>query len=97
LSVVDSEQRPKGKFIAGAVCPACQAMDRIVITGDAENGERRCVACGYSDSTAPASGTLPGTRFSKAPGAKRDSRATEAATPVKIITPLQPVDKPSDS
>jgi len=79
--------QPRAKFIAGAVCPACQAMDRIVVTGDAEDGERRCVACGYSDSTAPASGTLPGTRFSKAPGAGEGSGTADEVTPVKIITP----------
>jgi Zn ribbon nucleic-acid-binding protein len=52
----------KKRFIAGAVCPACQAVDRIVVeTGlqaaaDSEHvdpqqevSRRRCVACGFAD------------------------------------------------
>lgn len=95
--MADQEQQARGKFIAGAICPSCQEMDRIVVTGDAENGERRCVACGYSDSTAPASGTLPGTRFSKAPGAGGKSETASEVTAVKIITPPPRPSKPSDN
>ena len=39
----------KRRFIAGAKCPKCEAMDRIVMLtqGDAEWIE--CIDCGYSE------------------------------------------------
>ena len=39
--------RPTRRFIAGAVCPRCAAMDKLVI--DLESDRRECVACGFSD------------------------------------------------
>ncbi len=51
----------KKRFIAGAVCPDCQIVDRIVVeTGNRETvrsdsdeqlevSRRRCVACGFAD------------------------------------------------
>jgi uncharacterized metal-binding protein (TIGR02443 family) len=43
-----SEAPPKPKrFIAGAVCPRCGVMDRIVVAPDGES--RECIACDFSD------------------------------------------------
>lgn len=38
------------RFIAGAVCPRCAELDKIVMY-DNEHGERvrECVSCGYRD------------------------------------------------
>ena len=37
------------RFIAGAVCPRCAEMDKIVMYSN-ENGQfRECVACGFAD------------------------------------------------
>ncbi len=35
------------RFIAGAVCPRCSAMDKIVV--DLGTDARECVACGFTD------------------------------------------------
>ena len=39
------------RFIAGAVCPECRALDRIVlevrVSGQGDQEWQRCVACGY--------------------------------------------------
>lgn len=35
------------RFIAGAVCPRCAEMDKIVV--DLESDERECVACGFRE------------------------------------------------
>ena len=35
------------RFIAGAVCPRCSAMDKIIV--DLESDARECVACGFTD------------------------------------------------
>ena len=39
----------KKRFIAGAVCPSCSAMDRIVMYRDGERDFRECVECGFKD------------------------------------------------
>ncbi len=38
------------RFIAGAVCPRCAAMDRIVAYTDEDQRQvRECVACGFNE------------------------------------------------
>ncbi len=38
------------RFIAGAVCPKCAEMDKLVMYKNEDGVEtRECVACGYSD------------------------------------------------
>lgn len=41
----------KKRFIAGAVCPKCAAIDSIVAVDDIKNKVRirECVDCGFSD------------------------------------------------
>jgi len=73
-------------------------MDRIVVVGNADEGYRRCVACGYSDATPPGAGTLPGTRFSKPPASDgdrdpqthADRQESAEISRVKIMDPLPP-------
>ena len=36
------------RFIAGAVCPRCARMDKIVV--DLDTDQRECVACGFTES-----------------------------------------------
>lgn len=40
----------KRRFIAGAICPACEKLDKVVMFDD-DNGERwrECVSCGFKD------------------------------------------------
>ena len=59
----------KRRFIAGAKCPKCEAMDRIVMLtqGDAEWIE--CIECGYSENRpthvdAPEEPAIPAPEFS---------------------------------
>lgn len=38
------------RFIAGAVCPKCSEMDKLVMYANEDGREtRECVACGYKD------------------------------------------------
>ena len=37
------------RFIAGAVCPACEAMDSIRMWDEQGVPNRECEACGYAD------------------------------------------------
>lgn len=44
-------KRPR-RFIAGAVCPKCAEMDKLVMFSNDEGEEvRECVACGYTQTT----------------------------------------------
>ena len=39
----------KKRFIAGAVCPRCAAMDRLVMYQKDEKIIRECIECGFTD------------------------------------------------
>ncbi len=71
------------RFIAGAVCPRCGEMDKIVVDMDSE--QRECVACGFSEgrpSDTTSTTELP-TRVSRAAA----RRVETEAEPVKLIDP----------
>ncbi len=87
------------RFIAGAVCPRCGKMDKLLV--DSETEERECVSCGFSDAR-PTTGVaeLP-TRVSRAVARLVETQAatvrimdsTPAATaPLVADAPL--ADKP---
>ncbi|MHA7816443.1 MAG: YheV family putative zinc ribbon protein [Pseudohaliea sp.] len=81
--------RPRRRFIAGAVCPRCAAMDRLVV--DRDTDRRECVACGFSEARPepPAASEVP-TRVTRA-SARRSETAPEV---VNLIDPSRP---PSDA
>jgi uncharacterized metal-binding protein (TIGR02443 family) len=67
------------RFIAGAVCPRCSAMDKIIV--DLESDARECVACGFSEGRPKdtiADGEIP-TRVTR--GAAR-----RVETPAQVVT-----------
>ncbi|TVP58022.1 MAG: YheV family putative metal-binding protein [Halomonadaceae bacterium] len=71
----------KKRFIAGAVCPRCSEMDRIVMYSSEENTYQECVSCGYRD---------------RQPTAEEMAQAAELETRVRhkpraINTPAQPI------
>lgn len=39
----------KRRFVAGAVCPRCSEMDKLVVYNEDGKDFRECVACGYKD------------------------------------------------
>lgn len=44
------QNRNKRRFIAGATCPKCQALDTISLYFENNIEKLECVACGYSES-----------------------------------------------
>lgn len=60
------------RFIAGAVCPRCAGMDKIVL--DPDTDRRLCVSCGFSEGrpAAPTTAELS-TRVSRAAARRRDT------------------------
>jgi uncharacterized metal-binding protein (TIGR02443 family) len=80
----------KKRFIAGAVCPKCKEMDRMVLeTSEANDDEeverRRCVSCGFSEDYAPSEN-----RYDSLPKGKREKTAPTKSTSdvVRIIDPV---------
>ena len=94
----DSSRR---RFIAGAVCPRCALMDKIVV--DLDTDQRVCVSCGFSE----ARPGLPGedakhkpaellTRVSRA-AARRVETLAQAITLIDSQEkPARRQDKPQD-
>jgi len=37
------------RFVAGAVCPRCSEMDKLVVYNHEGKDYRECVACGYKE------------------------------------------------
>ncbi|MEQ6885662.1 YheV family putative zinc ribbon protein [Salicola sp. Rm-C-2C1-2] len=78
----------KKRFIAGAVCPRCSAMDRIVMFTTEEGTFRECVECGFEDRQPEAGDMTPASEASE--GLKTRVTATEPDPPKRDDTP-QPV------
>ena len=86
------------QFIAGAICPECDALDRLVVeyTVASESrpvlSRRRCVACGFQD---PFAAEAPAHATGAVPRGKPERRRISevAATPVTIV---EPVGKPTN-
>lgn len=45
----DKGDKIRKRFIAGAVCPRCSQLDKIVVYQRDGREYRECVSCGYSD------------------------------------------------
>ena len=80
----------KKRFIAGAVCPKCNEMDRMVLEiGDAFDEKdlqrRRCVSCGFSEDYTPSEN-----RYDSIPKGKREKITPTRSTSdvVRIIDPV---------
>jgi uncharacterized metal-binding protein (TIGR02443 family) len=66
-------KRPR--FIAGAVCPSCGAMDRLQVVGEGDARRRRCVSCGHEDALTAAASPTPRSRLDGALKPAADSAA----------------------
>ena len=84
-----SSARGKTRFIAGAVCPQCREIDRIVVRGSGAGREQACIACGYSQPAAESAGSGLVPRGKP----ERPSVVDDASTPsqpVRFIDPESP-------
>ena len=78
----------KKRFIAGAVCPRCGEMDKLVV--DLEGNHRECVSCGYTDERPKQAQSELRTRVNR-PRRRQDIEAQ----PVKLVQP--PSSNPADT
>ena len=68
MSDYSAEPKQRRRFIAGAVCPCCGAIDRTVI--DAEADQRKCIECEFVEARPAAPVAVPTTRVTR-PSARR--------------------------
>ena len=80
----------KKRFIAGAVCPKCNEIDRMVVeTSDADDEKkvqrRRCVSCGFSEDYIPSEN-----RYDSLPKGNREKTVLTSSSSdvVRIIDPV---------
>ena len=73
MSDSGSEPKQRPRFVAGAVCPSCQEMDRMVVDGTTD--ERRCVACGFVEARPNADASMPPTRVTRASARRVETEA----------------------
>jgi uncharacterized metal-binding protein (TIGR02443 family) len=75
------------RFIAGAVCPKCAEMDRLITYSNDEGTFRECVSCGYVDKQVeqeePAESDLLETRVNLLTTMEQD----EEVVPLKFFDP----------
>ncbi len=79
------------RFIAGAVCPRCGAMDRIVV--DTGTDRRECVACGFGEDrpeAAPPAGGKPVAPPRELPTRVTRPAARRVETPAETVTLIDP-------
>lgn len=69
------------RFIAGAVCPRCGLMDKLVV--EVGGSDRECVSCGFRDSRPVEVSRELTTRVNR-PAARR------VETPAEPVTLVQP-------
>jgi uncharacterized metal-binding protein (TIGR02443 family) len=72
------------RFVAGAVCPRCALMDKIVV--DLDTDQRNCVSCGFSEERPQ----QPAVVSSPEPGRELPTRVSRAAAR-RVETPAQPI------
>ncbi|MDX1588333.1 MAG: YheV family putative zinc ribbon protein [Oleiphilaceae bacterium] len=74
----------KKRFIAGAVCPRCSAMDRIVMYSTEENTYQECVSCGFRDRQ-PTEDEMAQAAELETRVRKKPSAAATQAQPIKFF------------
>lgn len=80
------------RFIAGAVCPRCAAMDKIVV--DMETDQRECVACGFNEAR-PSDTNAGGVSAQELPTRVSRASARRVETPAEAVRLIDPRPTPA--
>lgn len=76
------------RFIAGAVCPRCGLMDKLVV--DTESNRRECVSCDFSEER-------PGEAPAELKTRVNRPAARLVETPAEVINLVSPAGQDPDS
>ncbi len=90
-TIMDTDQTRR-RFIAGAVCPRCALMDKILV--DMDTDQRLCVSCGFSEERPGLPEESPGVamapKVAEPPTRVRCSAAWRGETPGEGVTAFDP-------
>lgn len=75
------------RFVAGAICPQCSLVDKIVI--DLETDQRVCVSCGFAEDR-PGLPAEAEKKSSELPTRVSRAAARRVQTPAEVITLIDP-------
>lgn len=78
------QDSPRRRFIAGAVCPRCALMDKIIV--DLDTDQRVCVSCGFSEARPGLPGEKPLHKPAELPTRVSRAAARRVETPAQAIT-----------
>ncbi len=83
------ERPTRRRFIAGAVCPRCAQIDKIVV--DLDTDTRHCVSCGFSEDR-PSGGGQPAQASQPKEVLTRVTRPASrlVETPAEVVTLVDP-------
>lgn len=80
---------PVRRFIAGAVCPSCGEMDKIVAWNEGGALHRECVRCGFRDRMREDAPVAPPTRVDP----DRVQEKSETVQPIRFFKRAPPTPK----
>ena len=75
------------RFIAGAVCPRCAAMDTMVV--DLDSDRRECVSCGFGEER-------PGVPQQQEPRTRVNRPLRRSEAPVEAVRLIDPAQSAVD-
>lgn len=85
-------KQERGRFIAGAICPACRELDKLLLRTRADGqSERACVSCGFEeimDASGSATGQVPRGKHERT--TQRAEAENMQTQPVRLIDPKAP-------
>lgn len=80
--------KPSRRFIAGAVCPRCGKMDKIVV--DMESQARKCIDCGFSEDRPTDGRPTQNSSTQELPTRVSRASARRVETPAEAVTLIDP-------
>ena len=69
------------RFIAGAVCPQCQLIDKIVVYQEADSAYCQCVRCGYQQQQPTVSAAAPAVEVEARAARESEHRGDQSGQP----------------
>lgn len=82
---MNQETKIVKRFVAGAVCPSCSQMDKLVAYTQGEIQVRECVRCGYKDSLNAEGHVLASEVVTRVNQPRADEPALAHEEPVQVL------------
>ena len=91
-SRVSGQTPGRRRFVAGAVCPSCAALDRLVVCQRDDDVLLECVSCGFQEIRTEADDAPPESPVTRLDHAPPSLAADDQATDAKAVMPVRILD-----